>query len=153
MMQKKRSSKQGSRIGWLLALGWITAAAFAAYAMKPLWFDGPAAVKPSPVYPDAAETFPVSLSFAPTIPNARPAPIEAPPGMVWIPGGEFSMGSTVDSDSLCSMPGMTRDASPVHRVYVDGFWMDATELTNEEFARFIKATGYVTLAERPPTAA
>ena len=73
--------------------------------------------------------------------------------MVWIPGGEFSMGSTVDSDSLCSMPGMTRDASPVHRVYVDGFWMDATELTNEEFARFVKATGYVTIAERTPTAA
>ena len=61
--------------------------------------------------------------------------------------------STVENDSLCSMPGMTRDASPVHRVYVDGFWMDATELTNEEFARFVKATGYVTIAERTPTAA
>jgi len=73
--------------------------------------------------------------------------------MVWIPGGEFSMGSPVESESLCSMPGMTRDASPIHRVYVDGFWMDATELTNEQFAKFIAATGYVTIAERTPTAA
>jgi formylglycine-generating enzyme required for sulfatase activity len=71
--------------------------------------------------------------------------------MVWIPGGEFSMGSTAESESLCALPGITRDALPVHRVYVDGFWMDATELTNEEFERFVQATGYVTIAERVPT--
>jgi len=71
--------------------------------------------------------------------------------MVWIPGGEFSMGSTVESESLCSLPGVTRDALPVHRVYVDGFWMDATELTNAEFERFVNATGYITVAERTPT--
>ena len=47
--------------------------------------------------------------------------------------------------------GLTRDALPVHRVYVDGFWIDATELTNEEFAKFITATGYITIAERTPT--
>ena len=51
--------------------------------------------------------------------------------MVWIPGGEFSMGSTIETESLCGLPGVTRDALPVHRVYVDGFWMDATEVTNE----------------------
>jgi len=71
--------------------------------------------------------------------------------MVWIPGGEFSMGSTVESESLCGLPGVTRDALPVHRVYVDGFWMDATELTNEEFDKFVTATGYVTIAGRTPT--
>jgi sulfatase modifying factor 1 len=71
--------------------------------------------------------------------------------MVWIPGGEFSMGSTVESESLCGAPGTTADALPVHRTYVDPFWMDATEVTNEEFARFVKATGYVTVAEIPPT--
>ena len=71
--------------------------------------------------------------------------------MVWIPGGEFSMGSTAESESLCGLPGVTRDALPVHRVYVDGFWMDKTELTNEEFDKFVKATGYVTIAERRPT--
>ena len=44
------------------------------------------------------------------------------------------------------------DARPIHRVYVDGFWMDKTEVTNDEFARFVKATGYVTVAERKPRA-
>ena len=73
--------------------------------------------------------------------------------MVWIPGGEFSMGSHVESEAHCARPGVTRDALPVHRVYVDGFWMDATELTNDEFARFVRATGHITIAERTPTAA
>jgi len=43
------------------------------------------------------------------------------------------------------------DARPVHRVYVNGFWMDATEVTNEQFEQFVQATGYVTIAERAPT--
>jgi len=71
--------------------------------------------------------------------------------MVWIPGGEFSMGSDVANDSLCGLPGLTRDALPVHRVYVDGFWMDKTDVTNESYEKFVKATGYVTVAERTPT--
>ena len=70
--------------------------------------------------------------------------------MVWIPGGEFSMGSDAAADSLCDRPGVTRDAQPIHRVSVDGFWMDATEVTNEQFEAFVKATGYVTIAERTP---
>ena len=44
------------------------------------------------------------------------------------------------------------DARPVHRVYVDGFWMDRTEVTNAEFARFVRATSYRTVAERKPRA-
>jgi formylglycine-generating enzyme required for sulfatase activity len=72
--------------------------------------------------------------------------------MVWIPGGEFAMGSYSANDSLCSLPGLTRDAQPVHRVRVDAFWMDATEVTNAQFEEFVKATGYVTIAERTPTA-
>ncbi len=64
-----------------------------------------------------------------------------PPGMVWIPGGEFRMGST---DPLARP-----DESPIHRARVDGFWMDATEVTNAQFALFVKATGYKTVAERP----
>jgi formylglycine-generating enzyme len=43
------------------------------------------------------------------------------------------------------------DAQPIHRVYVDGFWMEKTDVTNEEFAKFVKATGYVTVAEIAPT--
>jgi formylglycine-generating enzyme len=91
--------------------------------------------------------------FAATIANDGAPPGPAPPGMVWIPGGEFSMGAT-DAGSTaagtCSDP--MGDAWPVHRVYVDGFWMDATEVTNEAFDRFVRATGYVTVAERAPTA-
>jgi formylglycine-generating enzyme required for sulfatase activity len=60
-------------------------------------------------------------------------------GMVWIPGGIFWMGSEDFPDAL-----------PVHKVFVDGFWMDKTEVTNEQFARFVKATGHVTVAEKPP---
>ena len=71
--------------------------------------------------------------------------------MVWIPGGEFSMGSNRAGESMCGLPGVTRDALPVHRVYVDGFWMDATEVTNEQFEKFVAATGYVTVAETKPT--
>src|SRR5690606_2976399 len=75
---------------------------------------------------------------------SRPA---APPGppprpdMVWVPGGTFRMGSDVP---------MVADARPVHEVEVDGFWMDATEVTNAQFARFVNDTGYRTLAERTP---
>lgn len=61
--------------------------------------------------------------------------------MVWIPGGEFSMGG---NDPLARP-----DEAPIHRVRVDGFWMDRTEVTNAQFAAFIDATGYVTVAERP----
>ncbi len=90
-------------------------------------------------------------SFRPTTANDTHTPQLAPDGMVWIPGGEFSMGSTIESEALCGLPGVTRDAVPVHRVYVDGFWMDATEVTNEQFEKFAKATGYSTIAERTPT--
>jgi formylglycine-generating enzyme required for sulfatase activity len=68
--------------------------------------------------------------------------------MVWIPGGEFSMGAADSpSDGETGMQA-TKDSRPIHRVYVDGFFMDAIDVTNAEFARFVKATGYVTVAER-----
>ncbi|WP_338049610.1 formylglycine-generating enzyme family protein [Parachlamydia acanthamoebae] len=69
--------------------------------------------------------------------------ISSPAGMVWIPGGEFMMGSDYED----SKP----DEKPQHRVKVDGFWMDATPVTNKQFKEFIDATGYVTTAERAPT--
>ena len=61
-------------------------------------------------------------------------------GMIWIPGGAFSMGSE---------DGQT-DEKPVHRVSVEGFWMDKTEVTNEQFRRFVQETGYTTTAELRP---
>ena len=89
--------------------------------------------------------------FKPTIENKNKPVGKAPEGMVWIPGGEFSMGSNVEDESLCSIKGVTKDAAPIHRVYVDGFYMDKTEVTNDQFEAFVKATGYVTLAEIKPT--
>ena len=65
---------------------------------------------------------------------------EATSGMVWIPGGEFKMGASVD--------GEYKREYPAHQVKVDGFWMDETEVTNSEFAQFVEETGYVTVAER-----
>jgi formylglycine-generating enzyme len=87
---------------------------------------------------------PISLTGAP-----QPAG-ERPEGMVWIPGGEFTMGSEDPRSQACGGPDSMRDARPLHQVYVDGFWMDATEVTNEQFERFVVATGYVTIAERTP---
>lgn len=84
-----------------------------------------------------------------TIQNARdstpaePRRVEMPfstNGMVWVPGGKFLMGS----------PAGQADEKPVHEVRVDGFWMDATEVTNEQFEKFVKATRYVTVAEQKP---
>ena len=90
--------------------------------------------------------------FQPTKENSDRPRDSAPAGMVWIPGGEFSMGSDHRSESLCGLPGITNDAVPIHRVYVDGFWMDTTEVTNSQFREFVEATGYVTVAEIKPTA-
>jgi formylglycine-generating enzyme len=76
--------------------------------------------------------------------NNRPKG-EAPEGMVWIPGGQFYMGCDLIDDYGAPM---ASDAFFVHPVYVDGFWMDKTEVTNEQFAKFIEATNYVTDAEK-----
>ena len=59
------------------------------------------------------------------------------PGMVWVAGGTFEFGDTTYPEE-----------QPVQTVTVKGFWMDRTEVTNDEFAQFVKATGYVTVAER-----
>ena len=64
-------------------------------------------------------------------------------GMAWIPGGTFQMGSDNHYP----------EERPVRRVSVDGFWMDRTPVTNEDFARFVAETGHVTFAEIPPNPA
>ncbi len=65
------------------------------------------------------------------------------PVMIYVHGGEFWMGSTEQKFA---------DARPVHRVKLDGFWIDQTLVTNREFAAFVRATHYVTVAERKPRA-
>jgi formylglycine-generating enzyme required for sulfatase activity len=64
-------------------------------------------------------------------------------GMIWIPGGEFVMGS--DSKEA------REDEKPSHKVKVDSFWIDETPVTNRQFKAFVDATGYVTTAEVAPT--
>lgn len=62
-----------------------------------------------------------------------------PPKMVWIPGGTFQMGTNDP---------MFPDAQPLHNVTVNGFYMDEHEVTNAEYAKFVNATNYITVAER-----
>lgn len=102
----------------------------------------------------AQDSMPAAARFGPTVANDSAPPGTAPEGMVWIPGGEFSMGAVDPLGQDANVVGMqaTTDSRPIHRVYVDGFWMDATEVTNREFAKFVQATGYVTVAERTPRA-
>ena len=76
----------------------------------------------------------------PTIPPRLPADTSWTNGMIWIPSGTFRMGSDEGQ----------ADEKPVHRVTLDGFWLDQFEVTNERFEQFARATGYLTVAERKP---
>jgi sulfatase modifying factor 1 len=62
------------------------------------------------------------------------------PGMKWIPGGSYMMGSNQHYP----------EEAPTHRVTVDGFWIDCVPITNREFRNFVRATGHVTFAEIAP---
>ncbi len=128
---------------WVLS----TAVSIVALAMVHSSFGGPKA-SPSSHQDSTASS---SSAFSPTVENKTPAPSPAPEGMVWIRGGEFSMGAVVNGAGSSEMPMASNDSEPVHRVRVDGFWMDSTPVTNEQFEKFVKATGYTTIAERTPT--
>lgn len=69
--------------------------------------------------------------------------IEAPEGMIWVPKKTFIQGAK-DTDKYA----MPRE-KPAHKVTVDGFFIDITEVTNLQFKKFVAATNYVTVAERP----
>lgn len=86
--------------------------------------------------------------FRPTIENSDTPRGSAPAGMVWIPGGEFSMGTDDPTNEICGGPDTMPDARPIHRVHLDAFWADATEVTNAQFEKFVAATNYKTVAER-----
>jgi sulfatase modifying factor 1 len=76
-----------------------------------------------------------------TIREAQAIGSQNPPGMVWVQGGQFTMGSTEEKPEP--------NALPPHSVKVNGFWMDETEVTNAQFKSFVTASGYKTVAERP----
>ncbi len=82
----------------------------------------------------------LELDVPPT--PGMPARAASHPGMRFIPGGTFAMGSDKHYP----------EEAPVHRVTVDGFWIDETPVTNAEFRRFVDETGHVTFAEIPPRA-
>ena len=69
--------------------------------------------------------------------SQRIDPAEA--GMIWLEGGVFHMGSDDHYP----------EEAPTKRVTVDGFWIDSRPVTNAQFASFVRATGWKTVAERP----
>ncbi|MFM7377200.1 MAG: SUMF1/EgtB/PvdO family nonheme iron enzyme, partial [Erythrobacter sp.] len=83
-----------------------------------------------------------SAAQAPDAPRPSTCTRLADDAMVWIPGGSFTMGEN---------PRYPEEGPP-RVVSVAGFWMDAHEVTNAQFAAFVAATGYVTMAERTPPA-
>lgn len=89
--------------------------------------------------------------FEPTIESPMPQGLNIPDGMVLIPGGEFSMGAVNPVGLTGGGREDMNDARPIHRVRVSPFLMDAREVTNAQFEAFVKATGYVTIAEKAPT--
>ncbi|EKF56488.1 sulfatase-modifying factor protein [Galbibacter marinus] len=72
----------------------------------------------------------------------KPHDTPVPQGMVWIAGGHFTQGAR-QGDSFA-----LDHEKPAHPVAVDGFFMDITEVTNDQFSEFVKQTGYITIAER-----
>ncbi len=135
------SQKWIACIGVFLATGALLIAAFG-----PVNRDGDSgtdrASSPTPEntspQPDASSNRDDDRTEAETLIVDEPAP--APEGMAWIPGGTFEMGNNDGPP----------DESPRHSVSLDGFWMDATEVTNAQFQQFVDATGYVTIAETTP---
>jgi formylglycine-generating enzyme len=77
------------------------------------------------------------------LPNRYHVDSVSPFGMMWIPGGTFTMGSDNEDSN--------KDEKPLHQVKVSGFWMDITPVTNQQFREFVNATGYITTAEKAPT--
>jgi formylglycine-generating enzyme required for sulfatase activity len=134
-----------------LFLGGLLIAGFAATYLIATW--GRPSADETPPLPESPAPSPSSSTSAPppATPSVAPAsevaartpPEPAPPGMVWVPGGDFTMGT--DSDQAWP------DERPEHRVRVAGFWMDEHEVTNAEFRAFVEATGHVTTAEKAPT--
>ncbi len=94
-----------------------------------------------------------ATAFEPTIPDSSFAGGNIPKGMVFIPGGIFSMGAPDPVGISNGGKETMKDCRPIHRVKLNAFYMDEHEVTNADFAAFVKAIGYITIAEQKPTAA
>jgi formylglycine-generating enzyme required for sulfatase activity len=117
----------------------LACAAFAGTYLIVWWRNSNATTDDTrPAPPSSTQT----ASPSPPPSNGKPRG-ETLEGMVWIPGGQFEMGT----DAEVGWP----DEKPAHPARVDGFWIDATEVTNDQFRKFVDATGYVTTAEKKPS--
>jgi formylglycine-generating enzyme required for sulfatase activity len=134
----------------LVAMG--VAGTSLAYHLHPSFAEARPGATSTSLQPQVPTVVSSPSAFEPTIENHQTSSSPVPNGMAWIPGGEFSMGANDPPDMDDVGMQATRDARPIHRVYVDGFYMDKTDVTNAQFAKFVKATGYVTVAERKPSA-
>jgi formylglycine-generating enzyme required for sulfatase activity len=98
--------------------------------------------------PSATQTSPPSKTPLPArlLEDAQPGERWTSPqdgaGLVFVPAGDFLMGSQDNS------AGAEADEMPPHWVSLDSYWIDLNEVTNAMFERFVQATGYVTEAER-----
>jgi sulfatase modifying factor 1 len=127
--------------GRRIAIGALTTALGLALIISLRWVNEPAFSDPSAARPNGSPD-PATVVISPTLPCSAPErsiaqPAEGPAGMAWVPPGTASLGDTV-------YPEETPRTAPVA-----GFWMDRTEVTNAQFAAFVHATGYRTVAERP----
>ena len=75
-------------------------------------------------------------------PRDKSISFETPDGMVWVEGKSYTKGAKQNDDYA-----MMRE-KPSHEVYIDGFYIDITEVTNNQFQKFVNETGYLTIAER-----
>jgi formylglycine-generating enzyme len=133
------------RIYLLAAIVMLTVVGAVTYELPRTGAGIPPVVAPPPAVATPAPATAVESHPAPSpTPSAPPrfikAPGPAPEGMVWIPGGTAVLGDDEGRP----------DERPAHSVTIDGFWMDATEVTNAAFKTFADATGYLTIAERTP---
>lgn len=121
------------RAWWLTAFG-VAALVVGGAAVGLGWLPAPSLAARAPAT-EAAATAPDAKAPTVCLKDKATGPH---PGMVWVPGGTFQMGDTVYGEE-----------GPIVTASVNGFWMDTHEVTNAEFAAFVKATGYVTQAEKP----
>ncbi len=131
---------------------WIVPGVLLLAMVSLAWWRYGRGVSPAPPSAPKNSSQASSKAFGQTKENEVSKPASSPDDMVFIPGGSFSMGTDRAWETLCDVPGSTVDATPIHPVHVDPFWMDEHEVTNGEFEAFVKATGYVTIAEQTPTA-
>ncbi len=125
---------------WVLPA--VLAASLVTVGLASFWPVSPPAQAPT----SAAAIAPAEVPLIVQAPHANP------PGMVWVPGGSFVMGvEKLPSPGEPNPHRIKPDEYPAHTVELDGFWIDQTEVTNREYARFVAATGYQTYSEKTPT--